>query len=175
LEILDFNQNQKPLSFVRGFYVFESAKKGNNMGKQDIVVIKDIIALHEAGHIVVAHSFGVPINSIKINKDGFILNFIMDNLEPFQKACIYLAGHITSITFNKYGEDDDIMELCRELSVLDLQKFDKACNDYGLDKDKIEEYIVKTINEVGLKKLYDIQGEVLQILNTRLFASLFEN
>jgi hypothetical protein len=127
--------------------------------------IKNIIACHEAGHMVIAESYGLDVSTLELSKDYFKLKFDMTSLDTKAKACITLAGYIIS----KINEEDE--SNCIET----ISKTDQL--KAGLYLEKLEDVTLQDLEldivyRLDMKKLKEYKNKIMILLNLNLVPFL---
>ena len=99
-------------------------------------------AWHEAGHAVVAESFGYKVKGIHIGNKTVTIQLNKVPLESYENACIAMAGYFAA---SKYSEVDNIkcMMYCKN----DYERAERDLkNDSGLTRKMIREEIYNRLD-----------------------------
>ena len=125
---------------------------------------KDEIAWHEAGHIIVAKSFGLELKALRVTKERntVAVNFgSIDELDSFQKACLAMSGYIAA---KEYSKTDPVE--CMMHSKGDYDRVKHILANTDIDKQEVIEYIYDTFtsNYTALAKQADKIKKILDFM-----------
>lgn len=119
------------------------------------------IAWHEAGHIVIAESFGLELLGFYIEKTSVSVKINVSQLNEFEHACVLMAGFFSAV---KYSGVDDVT--CMRKSASDCDEAEHLISiTPGINRSSIREYIYKHLND---NKVYYYAKKIQTILDTNL-------